>query len=135
MAIDDAILRRTELLKERLLSINPQAHITAIFGFMLAGWLSEIYYRPAVIVPYYLTGYEHAVVAACLVIAMHENVILAVKGYHSAVSYADVAVIALGHYSTATICCKFAVTVQIGAGNAFTAGYCNLVVAVLAAAA
>lgn len=71
MAIEDAIFRRTELLKERLLSINPQAHITAIFGFMLAGWLSEIYYRPAVIVPYYLTGYEHAVVAACLVIAMH----------------------------------------------------------------
>ena len=66
MAIEDAIFRRTELLKERLLSINPQAHITAIFGFMLAGWLSEIYYRPAVIVPYYLTGYEHAVVAACL---------------------------------------------------------------------
>ena len=66
MAIEDAIFRRTELLKERLLSINPQAHITAIFGFMLASWLSEIYYRPAVIVPYYLTGYEHAVVAACL---------------------------------------------------------------------
>ena len=102
MAIEDAILRRTELLKERLLSINPQAHITAIFGFMLAGWLSEIYYRPAVIVPYYLTGYEHAVVAACLVIAMHENVILAVKGYHSAMSYTDVTVIALGYYSAAS---------------------------------
>lgn len=36
MAIEDAIFRRTELLKERMLSINPQAHITAIFGFMLA---------------------------------------------------------------------------------------------------
>ena len=102
---------------------------------MLAGWLSEIYYRPSVIVPYYLTGYEHAVVTACLVIAVHEYVILAVKGYHSGVSYTDVAVIALGYYSAASVCCKFAVTVQIGAGNAFTAGYCNLVVAVLAAAA
>ena len=111
MAIEDAIFRRTELLKERMLSINPQAHITAIFGFMLAGWLSEIYYRPAVIVPYYLTGYEHAVVAACLVIAMHENVILAVKGYHSAMSYTDVTVIALGYYSAASVCYGFAVLI------------------------
>ena len=82
-------------------------------GFMLAGWLSEIYYRPAVIVPYYLTGYEHAVVAACLVIAMHENVILAVKGYHSAMSYTDVTVIALGYYSAASVCYGFAVLIQI----------------------
>ena len=66
---------------------------------------------------------------------MHEYVILAVKGYHSAVSYTDVAVIALGYYSAASVCYGFAVLIQIGAGNAFTAGYCNLVVAVLAAAA
>ena len=102
---------------------------------MLAGWLSEIYYRPSVIVPYYLTGYEHAVVAVCLVIAMHENVILAVKGYHSAMSYTDVAVIALGYYSAASVCYGLAVLIQIWTCYVPATSYSHFVVAVLTAAA
>ena len=66
---------------------------------------------------------------------MHENVILAVKGYHSAVSYAYIAVIALGNDCTSTIGGKLSILIQIRTCYCLASCYCNLVVAVLAAAA